>query len=313
VVRRLAFVAAVASVSATACALVLGIDDLPLRADRDAAPDTGPLTDAGADCAPDPRTGCACGTHDFCDDFDTDGEAPFARWDWGLPNPFTKQDASVVLDTGGLSAPFATRVAVDTDSGSAYATVFNQLDLEALHPGRAFDGVRYTFWLRIEALDIPYEAGPVPGEGTAYVGAILQLFGVPPKPGGAAILFGAGGVYLAVSTNVLDANGTAVHARLYDNTALKVASANWIPVEIVVAERAKAISLGYVECNDVDAGPGVGVAAATVLTQFRACLPLSDTFGGVGWAAKPVVGVGGGTFNAGSIRVRQDDVAVDFL
>jgi hypothetical protein len=307
-VRRVPLVAGLAALGVTACALVLGIDDPPLRPDRDSGPDSAP--DAADACVPSAKAGCACASHDFCDDFDTDGEAPFSRWKWDLDNPFVKRDGSIELGDGGLSEPLAARTAVETDGASAYAMVLDALDFTAAHPGRPFRGVRLTFWVRLESLDVTEQAGPVEG-GSAYVGAVLQLFGT--KPGGASILIAPSGMYLGVSTNVTDSNGTAETAPIYDDTAITVVKANWIPVEIVVAERDKAIELGYDACQEVDAGPGVGVAAASVLSKFRACLPLAATFGGVAWASKPVVAVGGGTFGAGSILVRHDNVSVDFL
>jgi len=308
---RVVLAAAVAALS-TACALVLGIDDKPLRPE---SPSEGGV-DAGADaadaaCTPDPRLGCACETHDFCDDFDDDASAPFSRWSSPLGNPFVKAGSTIGLDAGGRSPERATSVVGGSDGGSTYAIVLAELDHAKLRPGRPFAGAKLSFLLQLEELALSANnSGPIDDAGTAYVGAVLRLLEV--KPAGAAILVADDGTYLSVSTDVIGGGGKGSTARLYEGAVLKLAKPpNWIRVEIFIAERDKAVAAGYSSCSGLPAGP---VAAAMLsIPTYQGCVAIPAEFGDLSWAKAPILGVGAGTFGAGTFRVRHDNVSFDFL
>lgn len=305
-------VAATAAALSTACALVLGIDDKPLRPEQagEGGVDAG---EGGADaaCAPDPRLGCTCEKHDFCDDFDDDASAPFSRWSSPLGNPFVKAGSTIGLDGGGQSPERATSVVGASDGGSTYAIVLAELDQGALRPGRPFAGVKLSFRLQIEDLALSSKnSGPVDDAGTAYVGAVLRLLDV--KPAGAAVLVADNGTYLSVSTDVIGGSGLGGTALLYEGAVLKLAKPpNWIRVEIFIAERDRAVAAGYASCSALPAGP---VAAAMLsLPTYQGCVAIPAQFGDLSWAKTPIIGVGAGTFGAGSFRVRHDNVSLDFL
>jgi hypothetical protein len=310
---RLVPVATAGALACSACALVLGIEDPPLR-QVDAGADTGPV-DAGADCSPLPREGCrSCAVHDFCDDFDTPGEALFARWSSVLSsNPFRRGDSGITTDEAGLSPPGAIVTTAEGTSQSGYAIGLHALDLAASHPGRAAAGVKYVFYMSLEELALTEKAGPLPDASSAYVGAILRLLSIEggqPKPAGAAVLVTDKGVYLAMSRDIISGGDQPNVAQLFEGD-VKSLSANWVKAEILVAERDRAIAAGYTSCSTVAPGP---VAAAMLsLPTFQGCVAVPPEFGDLGWTAQPTVGVGAGTFGSGTVRVRHDNVAVDFL
>ena len=314
------FAAAFAAITLTACGLVLGIEDLPLRPDKDAGGDVSAI-DGG--CAPKTATGCACTNFDFCDDFDHDPDSgiPFEKWESGLPTqPFIRGDSGMSIVNGGVSLPNALQSNVFSPQGnSAYAAIFNQMSAPA---GKAVSGVRLKFFVKIGTLSVLPGGGPVTDAATAYVGSVIKLIGfTPPQPGGAAVLFGMDGkVYLALSPNILQSNNTDIATLLFDKGGVGIAQTNWAEVELFVGTKAKAVEIGYKECNDVDGGTALpdggerGVAAAWFyVNQYRGCLPLSDAFNGAGWTANPIIGIGSGTFNGGTLLIQHDNVTAEFL
>jgi hypothetical protein len=310
-VRRGRTLVLAAALGSTACALVLGIDDLPLRPEVDAGGDAGDEASTGdAACKPDPKQGCRSCAHDFCDDFDDDAEAPFARWLSPLgANPFRKGDASVVVDEGGLSTPSSSLTLASSTAEQVYAIALHSLDHGVLHPGRPFVGVKYAFYMRFERLSLPgTTGGPLPDAGTAYVGAILRVLAL--KPAGAALLVNERGVHLAVATDVISGSGEPAVARLFEGKVLDIAD-NWVRVEMLVADRERAVAMGYTSCASQPPGP---VAASMLsLPEYQGCLPFPAAFGDISWAATPTIDVGAGAFAEADLVVRHDNVSVDFL
>lgn len=299
-----------------ACALVLGIEDKPLRQTATDVIDTGEIEAGDADagpCIPVPQLGCrSCERHDFCDDFDDDA-GPFARWEsvGGFPNPFLKGKASITIDDGGFSPDRATRMHAEADSGSTYALVFHRLPEK---DAAGFGGVHYSVQVRVETLSfIDSLAGPVPDAASAYIAAIMNVSLANPEPIGAAILLSESGVYLAASTNILETTGADVVARIYEGNVLSLAQKNWFKFDLYVTDAQRAAALGF-NCNASN-GP---VAAARIPSvpplENKACIALPDAFGNdSSWANAPVIGVGAGTFGAATVGVRHDNVMVDLL
>jgi hypothetical protein len=318
--RRLAGVAlalAGAALSPLACAALAGIDDLPLHV-ADGAPDepivpidAADASDAGCETS---SHMCHCVAHDFCDDFDVDGEALGARWSGavGLPNPFTKGTETIGLTTDALSAPRALLVTAGQPKDSAFALLSEQLDQATAYPGRSFVGFRYTLDIRVESMGFDESRGPLGDSGSAAAAGVFHFDGTNAR--GVALILGVDGVYLSTAASILSTGldgGENYLAPIFLGDVLTL-SRTWLHVELLAAaDSARAVSEGFTSCGAV---PGSAVVAAAIgpLRVAQACLALPASVG-VSWAMQPVVSAGTVLFGGGQIVLRQDNVAFDFL
>ncbi|CAN5924162.1 hypothetical protein BH11MYX4_BH11MYX4_63340 [soil metagenome] len=307
-----ALVFALAGVSA-ACGTILGLETLPI-VDPDATPDQvsdAAVSDAGCEAS---STMCGCVPHDFCDDFDVDGEALGARWSGllGLTNPFTKGDAKIELTTQALSAPRAILTTAGDPKASSIALLSQQLDHAVAHPGRAFAGFRYALDLQLETLETTEVRGPLVDSGSAVAASVLHFDG--PAAKGVAIILSTDGVFLLTAASILDIqsedSGDGAITQLFSGDILAL-SRNWLRVEIVMADRDRAVREGFTSCGSRTGGPVVAAAIGAARIK-QACLTVPAAVG-LSWATQPVVNAGSLLFAGGKLVLRQDNVAFDFL
>ncbi len=299
-----------------ACASLLDIEVLPVRAD-DAGLDA-PAVDASSDavdCDATPAA-CACAQHDFCDDFDN-GEALGERWHLpsGVSNPFPKGDAGIALTDAAYTPPLAVLTTSDGTNSASFAFLGNQVEFATLHAGKTFVGARYAVDLQLDDLSFVEVRGPIASIPSAIVAAVMGL--VDSVPRGVGVLATLEGIYLFAATDLLgatkpDAAPTdAVLVKIFDGKTLEIAK-SWLRVEILVADRDVAVKLGFASCATAPAGP---IAAAGLFPGRvkQGCAALPSSFGGLAWAQSPVATAGGALFGGGSLRLRQDDVFLDFV
>ena len=304
-----------AAIPLGACGAILGIEQLPIDDGLDASPDqeaeASPPADAG--CEASSRM-CGCVPHDFCDDFDVDGEALGARWknDLGIPNPFTKADASMELSNEGLSPPRALLTRTGDEKSSSFALLSHQLVYDASYPGRAFAGFRYTADIRVEKIVTTEPRGPLREAGSAAAASVLHYEGLVVS--GIVLLVVPDGAYLLTAASILDNNGVdggnGDLVRLFDGDILEL-SKSWIRVELLIAEKGRALREGFPTCAAVADG-FVAAAAVGPAGAKQGCLAIPPDVG-VAWAAEPVVQAGGLLFAGGELVLRQDNIAFDFL
>jgi len=277
------------------------------------ASDASSPEDAG--CESSSRV-CGCVVHDFCDDFDVDGEALAARWSGvlGAANPFTKGDASFAYTTQALSPPRAVQTNTYDPKDVSLALIAHQLDFDKAYPGREFLGFRFTLDVQLETLVVTERGGPVVDAGSAVAAAVASYTGLDAT--GVAIVFAPMGAYLFAGRGLFRGQGLLPDAGdgsivpIYDGDLLGYAK-SWLHAEIVVADKARAVREGFASCSALDDGP---VVAATVgpARVSQACTPLPPGVG-FAWARQPGVTAGAALMAAGTLAIRQDNVAFDFL
>lgn len=312
----------------SACGLVLGIEDKPLRetgdvvdassdaAAVDARGDGGP---PGPDCQRNPP-GCSCEPHDFCDDFDTPG--PLLRT-WVKPpiggsDPLIIADGSVGLTSEAFSPPSALHAFAATSNdlaGAAFALhVLGRADASA---GRVV-GVKLTSQVRIVSVsvetppDTVHGVGPIPGAGCAGIGG-LGLAVSATQLAGVGFILANKALYLAASDNLVIGSTPAQHAVLFE-TDITALSTSYLSLELIVTDRTRAMALGpeyEAACASVEDGP---VAAATLKLYKSACIPLKGELANLDRVLEtPVLSTGGLVYNVGSLVVHHDNVTGDFL
>ena len=297
--RFRAITAALAALSSlVGCGLVLGLDPLPLRPTDAGAVEAGP----DADC--DPTRGCtaAC-PHDFCDDFDLDGQAPNAKWPGvlGLESPLVRQDATVDLAIG-RSPPRS----LGSHSASTVSSPSHAFLVRALKGPDGGASLRYQFDVLLETLTLNEPRGPLPEAGAASIAAILSP--VNGSPAGAAIVVGPDGIYLASSDNVLASTDAGVQS--FFSGSVAPLSGNWVRIELFVGTAEAAVPIGYTTC----AGKKGALAAARILALgSNACTQLPGALSDISWTELPVLLAGSYLFGAGRIDVRIDNVTADFV
>lgn len=317
--RRTAFAVA-AGLLGSACAVVLGIEDKPLRPEVvEVGPEVGP--DAGTPRCEDPPRVCACARHDFCDDFDAPDAAVFAAWkdDSGTPNQILLGEASVALVTDAHSPPRALQATARKDSylTPTAAVGLSRLDFDALHPGQRVAGIRLGFHVRLVNIAVPNpddperDAGPIPRLGSAGIGGLVGEPRPSAQPAGVGLIVANERVYLATTSNVFAGNVADDYALVYDSP-VGALSVTWLSVEMVVTSRDRAVALGYADCSGLPDGP---VGAAAFIGSFRKCLPLRGALADAypAWLKTAGVSVGGIVFDPGSATVAYDDVIADFI
>lgn len=305
--------------SLLACAAILDLeDDKPLRV----APDTSALVDAGdatdaKDAAPpapcDETKGCSAACpHDFCDDFDMDGQAPETRWiaPSGFTNPILKGDAGFALaDTAGLAySPPRALLATTGSAGTSFSMLVNKLSFADRHPGQVFDGVHAAIELRVEALNLLGPGGPVPDAGSAAMLGLLRPDSFPPK--GVAIVITDDAIQLDVSDDILTGSGTQTLAKLSSNFKAPKLLGIYVLLELFVGDQARAVKEGYDTCQGVT--PGLVAAAKLGKILGQACLPVTGAFGPATWAENPAMLIGSLLFGPGNAVVRVDNAVADF-
>jgi hypothetical protein len=285
---------------AAACDLVLGIKDYPLRDGGIADARDGGTGDAQA--CEDPSLGCGACVHDFCDDFDLDAQVPNTKWPGalGFASPFQRGEAGLAIGPG-RSLPSAL-VAQATSPGSPTHAFL----LRRLEGPDAGVSLRFAFDARIERFDIQAPAGPVKDAGSVSVAAVLSP--VAGTPAGAAVLLSTGGLYLAVSNNVLDSPDSSV-VPFYEGDLAALAG-NWVRIEIFVGAASEATTLGFTTCSN----KGTGVAAARLVALgLSVCTPLPAVLADLSWIRSPVILTGGFLFGKGVTDIRIDNVTADFV
>jgi hypothetical protein len=310
---RLALALVVAGLPLVACGTLLGIDHLPI-VDDDAADQSSEqvvTTDAGCEVS---KQMCGCVPHDFCDDFDVDGEALGSRWSGalGLSNPFNKGDASMDFAAQALSPPRAAQTRAGEDKASSFSILSQQLDHAMVHPGRAFVGFRYAVDLQLETLVVTEPRGPLVDSGSAVAASVLHFDG--PAAKGVALIVAPDGAYLLTAASLLDIQsldgGSGAITRIFEGDILALGR-SWLRVELVVTNKQRAMVEGFSSCAAVAEGP-VAAASLGPARVKQACLALPVAIG-IGWAEQPVVSAGGVLFAGGTLVMRQDNVAFDFL
>jgi hypothetical protein len=309
---------AFASTSLVACSVILGIDEKPLRneSDADVAIDAHDDADSDNDGAPDAEPdvrcrllesqGCGSCAHDFCDDFDVDGQAPAAHWKapTGFKNPIAQGDAGLNVSAPALSLP-AALVATASSSGTrAFAMLVEQLSFAEHHAGHTFDGVRIAVDVRLDALRF---TGTDAGRATVL--GLLRTDKTPPS--GVAILLSGTAVQLVVSEDVLGGTGDAITAPVNDSLNVPSLLNNWVRLEVFVGDRDRALREGYA-CQSV--GRGL-VAAASLGSGLvgHTCVQLPPSFASTPWTSSPALLVGALLLSPGRASVRSDNVVADFF
>ena len=121
-------------------------------------------------------------------------------------------------------------------------------------------------------------------------------------------------VRLGVTGDLFNAGGPGTYTAtpLVQNASFSQLSENWLPIEIVVTDRDRAVALGYPSCQTLPPGP---VTAASVqATPYRACLSLPTALADLStWGKHPTIGIGGIMFGPGRVAVHHDNVVVDFI
>ena len=314
--RLLGIAAAGLAASAFACSAILGIDEKPLRAEADASTlaDAADAADASAEATCDPSAVVGCGgacPHDFCDDFDGDGQAPATRWKppAGFENPIIQGDSGVSLTTPGNTPPTSLLASTSSTGSTSFSILVDQLTLADRHAGKTFDGVRVAIDLRVDALTFTGKGGPVEDAGAATVLGLLRPDSFPPK--GIAIVLTGRSVHLDVSEDVLGVSGTEIVADINSSLDTSKVLNNWVRIELFVGDRERAVREHFDKCASV--APGLVAAAALggkVLGE--ACVPVPAGFGPPTWAETPAFLVGGLLFAAGRASFRIDNAVADF-
>lgn len=298
-----------------ACGAILGIDDKPLRPDTDARAlaDATDAKDSGAEAQCNPRESAGCSAdcpHDFCDDFDGDGQAPATRWTApvGFKNPILQGDSGVALTTSGNSPPAALVVTTTSSGSTTFGILVNQLAFVDRHAGQAFDGVRVAVDLRIDALTFTGVGGPVKDAGSATMLGLLRPDSFPPK--GIAVVLSANSVHLDVAEDVLGGGGAEAIAEI--NGGLNIANSlnNWVRVELFVGDQGRAVREGYETCKAI--APGLVAAASLGKIVGEACVAVPAGFGPASWAEHPALLIGGLLFAPGNAAFRIDNAVADF-
>lgn len=309
--RALAAGTGLASAAVAACSLIAGIDDLPLRdaGTTDDAPADTALPDAAADvaCTTDPSLGCATAcAHDFCDDFDLDGQAPATKWPGTafFGSPFTSGESTVVIGDGGRSVPAALVAATAGDaSRSTYAILVKQLQRDAASPLGLF---HYALDFDLGSISFKDNRGPVPEGGAASVAAIVRP--LAPTPG-VAFLLSQDGLYVAASDDIVGGTGGAVVEQIYAVHITDVRG--YVRVEVVVGTAENAVAAGFDKCAGKTGAVVVGNLLS--LTGAHACIALPSKLADLAWMDAPVILSGALIFGPGSFDVRTDNVTADFL
>lgn len=318
----LAVVCASVAVTLFACASVLGIEDKPLRAEADGAPaqDSGPdAADGGAEASCNLLESHACSDdcpRDFCDDFDSDGQAPETRWitPIGLQNPFVRGDSGVSLTMQADSPPKALSATTSTTGQTSYGMLAHVLSFDTKHKGQTFDGVRIAFHFRVDELTSTGNGGPVKDAGNAAVLGMLRSDVVKPLKGIAVVLSGTSMV-LDVADDVLNSGtgGSEVLGTIAEGLDLSFLQTNWVQLELFVGDRERAIKLGYAPCSGAAVNPGLVAAAGLAGKALgTACVNVPASFGTSDWAQFPVILAGSLLFSAGTASFRIDNVSADF-
>lgn len=298
---RVVIAAAALALVVSACDLVLGIRDYPLR-------DAGAVVvgDAGADAPAaclDPSLGCGACPHDFCDDFDQTGQAPNSKWPgtFGLASPFLRGDAGVDLGEG-RSPPAALHVRAESPTSTpSHAFLVRRLD-----GPDAGTALRFAFDARLDHLELLDSVGPVNDAGAVSIAAILSP--VAGAPSGAAIVLSTNGLYLAVSDNVLDSPDASVLPFYTGNLA--PLAGNWVRIEMFAGPASEATRLGFARCSSLQGG----VAAARLIALgLSSCAPLPVALADLAWIRSPVILTGAFLFGQGRVEVRVDNVTADFV
>jgi hypothetical protein len=308
--RALAAGTTLAGATLAACSLIAGIDDLPLR-DAGAA-DVAP-PDATADAAPeacstDPSLGCAAGcAHDFCDDFDLDGQTPATLWPGikaGLGSPFINGASTVDIADGGRSPPSALLASTAGDaSRSSYAVLVKQLQRDGAAPLGLF---RYGLDFDLGGIAFDDNRGPIDGGGAASVAAIV----VPQVPTpGVAFLLSTDGLYVAAADDIVGGTGSAIVERVYPIHITDIRG--YVRVELVVGTADHAVAAGFGKCSGKTGGVVVGNLPS--LSGAYACIALPSKLADLTWIDAPVILSGGLIFGPGFFDVRTDNVTADFL
>lgn len=286
---------ALAAFATGACSLVLGLDPLPLRTDAGAP-------DASGDAC-DPSLGCSTCPHDFCDDFDLDGQSPSTKWPGilGLESPFLRADASVNL-VEGRSAPLA----LGSHSGGDASVPSHAF---VVRPMKGPDGggpLLYGFDVLIDRITFDDTRGPVPDSGAASVAAVLSP--VNGNPAGVAIVVASDGLYLAASEDVLGSTNAGV-VRFFKGSIAPLAG-NWVRVEVFIGTEQAALALGYTNCKGMK---GTLAAARIPAIATNGCTELPAPLADGTWTQLPVLLAGSYMFGAGKLDVRIDNVTADFV
>jgi len=229
----------------------------------------------------------------------------------GLPNPFTKGTETIGLTTDSLSAPRALLVTAGQPKDSAFVLLSEQLDQATAYPGRPFIGLRYALDIRVESMGFVESRGPLGDSGSAATAGVFHFDGTNAR--GVALIVGVEGLFLSTAASVLSLGidaGESALAPIFQGDVLQL-SKTWLHVEILVADRDRAVQEGFTACKPLASGPVAG-AALGPLRIAQACIALPDSVG-VSWAMQPVVSAGTVLFGGGQIVLRQDNVAFDFL
>jgi hypothetical protein len=310
----LAIATAALTGSALACSAILGIDDKPLRVETDGATPPTDAADAADAAACDPNAVRGCGgacPHDFCDDFDGDGQAPGSRWQPpnGFENPIVQGDSGVTLTAPGNASARSLLARTSSTGSTSFSILVDQLALADRHAGKQFAGVRVAIDLRVDALTFTGKGGPVTDAGSATVIGLLRPDSFPPK--GIAIVLTGSSVHLDVSEDALGVTGTEIVADVNRNIDVSKVLNNWVQVELFVGDRDRAVSERFESCKAVARGL-VAAAALGGKVLGEACVPVPPGFGGSTWAETPAFLVGGLLFAAGSAAFRVDNAVADF-
>lgn len=290
-----------------ACGLLLGIEDLPER-----LPDAG--VDASSGCTNNESSGCAaqCSRHDFCDDFDRDGQAPSSAWlgALGFSSPLRKGTADLKVVGASRSPPASLEAIATSDaSRSSYELLIHEFPLREVRPDAGFHGVRFAFDFVLDDLTLRSPQGPAGDAGSVLVAGLLAPSGTL-APGGVAIALSPEGVHIVAAQDVLDDKGTPPVATIRE-MRLKDLVGNWVRFELFVASRAEAIAAGFSSCAPLPEGAVAAGAMASRAAQACIALPgiLADASA---WASNPVLSVGAVVFEDGNLAARFDNVTADF-
>jgi len=313
---RVGLTLAMVAMPLVACGALLGIEKLPIE-DADATAEASIVQEAGDAGCTSSRTSCGCVPHDFCDDFD-DGEDLGKGWVPYSQNPFLYNDATLVGADAGLSPPGAIQVTAGDEKNSSFAILTHKMRARPGQPDPPFSGFRSRFDMKLEKLVTTEPRGPLVDSGSAFVGGVFQLSdSFPPVAKGISVIVATDGAYLLTAGSILNVQsgagldgGAGGIVRLYEGDMLGLAQ-NWLRVDILFADRQRAISDGFGTCTVVV--PGWVVAASIGPGKLKqGCLAIPDAIGPE-WARDPFVTAGGGLFAGGELVFRQDNIVFDFL
>ena len=308
--RFVAFV--LLSWTVAACGALLGIEQLPLLEESDAAVgDAADAADAAPQCIDDPRLGCQNCPHAFCDDFDLDaGEAGVgSRWispvtPSGGPI-FQARDGSAArgrLVPDNVSPPFGFEAFVSSNGGSSVAFLVNQIGKH--EPGANFAGVRYRFKTRVQALDVSLSGAQLTDSG----GVIFAGIGPSDLASSAIGLFlNADGLWVALATNLL--TETNADGSVHSITSLSGFGDQPIPIDVFVTTRERALA-EHLKCEAVSTPTVVAVRVSPI---FQGCFAPIGPLADIAWTRDPTILLGASTFGQGTVGLVHDNVEVDFL